>query len=214
MPISLSCSQCGRRLKAPDNLAGRQAKCQCGAVVDVPEPEPQELLIESPAPAKPKAPPAHESAVQAKLSELADAFDVIRPSLWPAVRIMIIAVAIAAPLQLGGMYLLRNTMDTIGGPMEPADYSGFATIAPAIIAGLAGACFGFLSGRAMTEQSGLLGWPACVVGTAGVLLLMGLCLGAGVLLFPAGIPTMFNCALFSMGFMAMIGISFYTLWVA
>lgn len=37
MPISVKCSDCGKPLKAPDNLAGKKAKCpDCGAVVTVP----------------------------------------------------------------------------------------------------------------------------------------------------------------------------------
>ena len=37
MPISVRCSDCGKALKAPDDLAGQKAKCpDCGAVVTVP----------------------------------------------------------------------------------------------------------------------------------------------------------------------------------
>ncbi|MEX2174784.1 MAG: hypothetical protein WD872_10510 [Pirellulaceae bacterium] len=36
MPIPLTCPQCAKRHRAPDSLAGRQAKCGCGAVLKVP----------------------------------------------------------------------------------------------------------------------------------------------------------------------------------
>ncbi len=37
MPISVTCQECGKGLKAPDALAGKKAKCpQCGAVVPIP----------------------------------------------------------------------------------------------------------------------------------------------------------------------------------
>ncbi len=36
MPIAVTCPQCARRHSAPDSLAGRQAKCGCGAVLAVP----------------------------------------------------------------------------------------------------------------------------------------------------------------------------------
>jgi hypothetical protein len=36
MPIALTCPKCSRRHKAPDALAGRQAKCGCGEVLHVP----------------------------------------------------------------------------------------------------------------------------------------------------------------------------------
>lgn len=39
MPISVTCQECGKGLKAPDALAGKKAKCpQCGAVVPIPRP--------------------------------------------------------------------------------------------------------------------------------------------------------------------------------
>jgi hypothetical protein len=39
MPISFSCGQCGKRLKAPDSAAGKTSKCPgCGAPVTCPEP--------------------------------------------------------------------------------------------------------------------------------------------------------------------------------
>jgi predicted RNA-binding Zn-ribbon protein involved in translation (DUF1610 family) len=39
MPISFSCSKCGKKLKAPDNAVGKSSKCPgCGADVTCPEP--------------------------------------------------------------------------------------------------------------------------------------------------------------------------------
>jgi predicted RNA-binding Zn-ribbon protein involved in translation (DUF1610 family) len=55
MSISFQCTQCGRKLKAPDNAAGRTSKCPgCGAVVVCPQ-LPQddagvvEMIIDEPA---------------------------------------------------------------------------------------------------------------------------------------------------------------------
>jgi hypothetical protein len=37
MPIQVVCSQCGKKLSAPDRIAGKQAKCpQCGTRLNVP----------------------------------------------------------------------------------------------------------------------------------------------------------------------------------
>ncbi len=37
MPISITCQECGKGLRAPDGLAGKKAKCpQCGTVIPVP----------------------------------------------------------------------------------------------------------------------------------------------------------------------------------
>ncbi len=39
MAISFSCPTCGRKLKAPDNAAGKTTKCPgCGSPVTCPEP--------------------------------------------------------------------------------------------------------------------------------------------------------------------------------
>lgn len=39
MPISFQCPQCGKKLKAPDNAAGKSSKCPgCGGTVTCPEP--------------------------------------------------------------------------------------------------------------------------------------------------------------------------------
>lgn len=53
MPIEFRCSQCGKRLRVPDNAAGRQAKCpECANVQGVP----------GPLPAAPAAPAGVETA--------------------------------------------------------------------------------------------------------------------------------------------------------
>ena len=47
MPISFSCSNCGKKLKAPDNAAGKSSKCpQCGSPVTCPEPVYDAELVE------------------------------------------------------------------------------------------------------------------------------------------------------------------------
>lgn len=50
MAISFSCHQCGKKLKAPDNAAGKSSKCPgCGATVTCPEPIYEAELIDPPA---------------------------------------------------------------------------------------------------------------------------------------------------------------------
>lgn len=54
MPISFSCRKCGKKLKAPDNAAGKTSKCPgCGSPVTCPEPV---YEAEPVAPAKPDVP--------------------------------------------------------------------------------------------------------------------------------------------------------------
>ena len=49
MAIAFSCPQCGKKLKAPDNAAGKSSKCpQCGTTVTCPEPVYEAELIEPP----------------------------------------------------------------------------------------------------------------------------------------------------------------------
>jgi predicted RNA-binding Zn-ribbon protein involved in translation (DUF1610 family) len=48
MPISFSCLQCGKKLKAPDNAAGKSSKCPgCGTTVTCPEPIYDAELVET-----------------------------------------------------------------------------------------------------------------------------------------------------------------------
>jgi predicted RNA-binding Zn-ribbon protein involved in translation (DUF1610 family) len=49
MPISFSCPQCGKNLKAPDNAAGKSSKCPgCGSPVTCPEPVYDAELVDAP----------------------------------------------------------------------------------------------------------------------------------------------------------------------
>jgi predicted RNA-binding Zn-ribbon protein involved in translation (DUF1610 family) len=50
MPISFSCPNCGKKLKAPDSAVGKSSKCpQCGSPVTCPEPVYDAELVETPA---------------------------------------------------------------------------------------------------------------------------------------------------------------------
>lgn len=45
MSIKVSCSSCNSVFKAPDNAAGKKAKCpQCGGTIQIPLPEPEGVL--------------------------------------------------------------------------------------------------------------------------------------------------------------------------
>jgi predicted RNA-binding Zn-ribbon protein involved in translation (DUF1610 family) len=49
MPISFTCSTCGKKLKAPDNAAGKSSKCPgCGSTVTCPEPVYDAELVDAP----------------------------------------------------------------------------------------------------------------------------------------------------------------------
>ena len=58
MPISVTCGDCGKGLKAPDALAGKKAKCpQCGSVIPIPAPvaDAEEIDDGDPSAARPAA---------------------------------------------------------------------------------------------------------------------------------------------------------------
>jgi len=226
MSINFSCQKCGHVLAAPEKLAGQRAKCRCGAVVVVPEIELQELPLEVPAaampppsartpqpttPAEPMEDSESESAVREKLSELVETLKVLRPAILSAARIMAIAVVVATPLLVGGLYLLRmalaGIMELTGGAADPARFF----LVFAILAAVFGVVFGFTSGHRLVNKSGLLGWPAWVVGMAGILALMVCGSVAARTLFPEGAPQTVSFCLFVVGLMSMLGISFFTL---
>jgi len=79
MPITFSCSQCGRSFKADDKFAGKNVRCkQCGAQTTVPPltsgsqrpgpeaPEPEDLYgLAEPAPVLPPRAPVPRNEVSA-----------------------------------------------------------------------------------------------------------------------------------------------------
>lgn len=75
MPISFNCA-CGKTLRVPDASAGRRAKCpSCGAVVEVPTPEPEfEVVEDAPKPA-PKPEPATPAKPYGKLLDDEEEYD-------------------------------------------------------------------------------------------------------------------------------------------
>lgn len=63
MPITVSCSECGTTLKAPDNAAGRKVKCpKCSAVIAVPAEAAEQISSEPPARTRPAPPPPARSS--------------------------------------------------------------------------------------------------------------------------------------------------------
>ncbi len=84
MPISITCSACGKRLKAKDALAGRTAPCPaCGAklvIGSVDDTAAAMLLDDAALPPEPEAPPIpHDDAIdQPRVDK--------RPPSSPAVR--------------------------------------------------------------------------------------------------------------------------------
>jgi hypothetical protein len=227
MSINFPCPKCGHTLAAPERLAGHKAKCRCGELVVVPTIELQELPLEVPAPPPGPAPmpdqtpsiesteaTESESKIAAKLSELMEMLSILRPGLLSATRVMVVALLVAVPLLVGGLYLLRmalaGIMDLTGGAANPVYF--FRVFA--ILAGVFGVTFGVASSYVLTNKSGLVGWPAWTVSMAGTLILM-VCgsLAAGVM-FPQGTPQTVGFCLFAVGFMSMLGISFFTLFVS
>ncbi len=75
MPISVSCPECGKGLKAPEALAGKQAKCPgCDAVVPIPMAVVDAELIDSPPPLPSQSKASPKKPAQAE-DEYGDRFD-------------------------------------------------------------------------------------------------------------------------------------------
>jgi predicted RNA-binding Zn-ribbon protein involved in translation (DUF1610 family) len=61
VPIRVSCPSCQRAFNAPDNAAGKRAKCPtCGGPIEIPGASAQAAPPAPPKPIAPLAPPAHE----------------------------------------------------------------------------------------------------------------------------------------------------------
>ena len=66
MPIAVKCGKCGKAFSVGDNLAGKQAKCPCGGVLNIPAP----AAARAPQPqARPQPRPQPPSALASFLDE-------------------------------------------------------------------------------------------------------------------------------------------------
>ena len=93
MPISFPCPQCGKKLKAPDDAAGKSSKCPgCGGTVTCPEPVydaevvEMELAPEKPAGFNPYRGPRRRQALRCRRSPAGCGSPPRRPSPLPDVR--------------------------------------------------------------------------------------------------------------------------------
>jgi hypothetical protein len=211
MPIVVPCEHCGCRLKAPDHLAGKRVKCRCGAVVYVPDgaPSPPDLTP-APAPSTP-APPQHR---ESRFFIFDWAPDGIRESLPAAVRVMLISVIIAAPFLVGGLYLLQTSLHSLEDIAPGIGTNALFSRAPMLLAGALGAAFGFISSKKVTSSSGLVGWPAFVVGSLGAILFISIGSLGGVFLSPDQPGPLFSYCLFCVALMSALGICFNAFWAA
>ena len=101
MPITVTCA-CGKTLRAPDEAAGRRAKCPgCGAIVNVPSPE----RLGAEALARPSIAPPTERPTRPFIQEARRAF-LYAIQIKAAVLLVILAIAYTAILSFVGGSIL------------------------------------------------------------------------------------------------------------
>jgi hypothetical protein len=211
MSIIVPCEHCGRRLKAPDRLAGRQAKCRCGTLILVPRGE-AASPESSPIPSQSDVAPPRKSGRGFSIFDLVP--EGLRESLPGAVRTMLISVIITAPLLVGGLYLLQSAMQYLEGIAPGVGGNVFFSRLPMLLAGGFGALFGFSSSKKIAAAGGLVGWPAFVVGALGAILLVGIGSLTGGFLFSNDPSPLFSYCLFCVAFMSLLGICFNAFWAS
>lgn len=223
MPIVISCPQCHRRLRAPDRLVGEEAQCPCGGrvlvlpsldepgdVVQQPAPRPTSATVGTVPTDDFPAAAAHQSDTEGE-HEKNLYLEGLRESLPAAAKVMVqclIAAVIATGLMV---YVARDVVPAAqdlvptGGPR--------ALLAPLIVAVFFGAAVGFGTGHRLTDKSGLVGWPACALGSVVVVCMLIAGWLAGGCFVQGGVVPLLRFWLIAAGFTAMVGISYYTLWV-
>ncbi len=95
---------------------------------------------------------------------------------------------------------------------EAADDMWYYSLMPALLISVLGGAFGALSGWRMTLASGLVGRPAWIVGSVGVLALTAIGLVAGFFIFSEGVPMMFLLGLVTMAIAGLVASTAFTLW--
>jgi len=218
----VSCPQCGKKLKARDELAGQPARCACGAVFTLPMPldaKPAERAVPSVAATTAARREVGASAYRevkpddgaegGKPSGIHLYFEGVRESLPEALRSMAVSVVVGSCLLVPGAYLLRSVLSAAEELVPQFDPR--LALAPAILSATFGAVFGFLAGSRLTNRSGLVGLPACILGLVGVCVLVLVGAASGSLFFAGPIPSIFWLSLFCMGGMAAVGVCYYGL---
>lgn len=113
MPIEFSCDACGKAYKLKDELAGRKARCGCGAVFTVPDaaPEPEGdifgLREEEIRPPVHEAPPP-VPAVTARMAKWSPADVVVVKRRGAGMRFVVYAVLMLAMIPLAVSTMHRN----------------------------------------------------------------------------------------------------------
>ncbi len=85
-------------------------------------------------------------------------------------------------------------------------------LAPLILAVAFGAAVGFGSGHRLAEKSGMIGWPACALGSMIVIAMLVAGRLAGQLFVEGGVLPLLHFWLIAASFTAMVGICYFTLW--
>lgn len=213
MPISVSCPACGKRLKVPDELVGRRAKCVCGTVLSIPAAEPVPLpLTVQPM----KVPPVvvegpEEESEPGLLSRFIP--EDLRVTAPKAVLWMLVSLAVGGPLLVGALYLMRATLFAAEEFSPGTTAVPHFLVAPLLLAAFFGLGFGFASGKLITGKGGLVGWPACVIGLVGVAGLYVIGQVTVGVLFGGGIHAVVSLSLGAVCLMSAVGIFFCSLWL-
>lgn len=126
MPIRVKCGGCGRGVKAPDSMAGKQAKCPgCGAALLIPKPV-QSASMTTPAPQNPPAPslpattpapppPAADPVASTAAHDPNEVILTARPSLFAAHPFGLVFWALAMLIGLGFYFTAKEPPIRYGG---------------------------------------------------------------------------------------------------
>jgi hypothetical protein len=205
--VIISCKACGKRLKVPDHLAGRRAKCACGAILTIPKTDPNETPIALDAPNANDTPASEQQPRRRRLDESGIVAD-LRRYLPNAARSVLLSVAGGLVVILPILYFTRSLI-AIGDDFAQ-NGSTFAFLGPAILFGAIGAVIGYIISVRLAKASDLAGLFALCCCTGGVILLVGICRIAGGFMFPDGAPELLHFGLLCLGLLAVFVAAFHT----
>jgi hypothetical protein len=154
------------------------------------------------------------STDEEEATNLARHREAIREGISAAIPSMLISLAIGAVLLLPMIYLMRDTLTAAEEGLKDGTEVSYEPYMPGTLFAMFGGLFGLVSGWRMTTSTGLTGRPAWTIGASGIMVLLAFGAVAGLLSFAQAIPIMFWVCLAVLAVVALVGISYFTLWGA
>jgi len=138
--------------------------------------------------------------------------EAIREGRRVAIRCALCWTPLAAAIVIGGLWLLSNAFIAADELLRDKAEFWYEATMPVVILAMIGMVFGAVFGWRITATSGLAGRPAWWIGLTSIVAVMGLGLLGALFIYTNGIPMLVWIGIGVMGIIALVAVSFFSLW--